>query len=187
MDNTNLYSIGHGGKTIEELVFVLHKFGIKYLIDVRSVPYSKFYPHFNREVLKSTIESTGDIKYLYMGDVIGGLPKDDSFKTNGKMDYSKMQRDSTFQQGVARLVHANELGIPVCVMCSESDPSHCHRSKLIGVCLKEKGVVMMHIVKNHSEDYVLKSQTEVINEVLGGKNQMDLFGEITTFSSVKTH
>lgn len=125
-----------------------------------------------------------------MGNVLGGLPKDDSLKTNGKMDYSKMKAVPEFIKGISRLVHANELKIPICVMCSESEPSHCHRSKLIGESLKERGVIMQHIVKNKLKNqtghYVIKSQNYVMNEI-NPNGSIDLFGNETILTSVKTY
>ena len=64
MNQTSIYSIGHGNKTIDEFVSVLQLYSIKYLIDVRSVPYSKFHTDFNQEALKRAIEATGNIGYL---------------------------------------------------------------------------------------------------------------------------
>ncbi|MBP5423843.1 MAG: DUF488 family protein, partial [Paludibacteraceae bacterium] len=48
---STLYSIGHGNKTIEEFEEELRSFGIQYLIDVRTTPYSKWNPSFNQEGL----------------------------------------------------------------------------------------------------------------------------------------
>ena len=121
-----------------------------------------------------------------MGDVLGGLPKDESLKTNGKMDYSKMKEVPEFKNGISRLLCANEKQIRVCVMCSESDPSHCHRSKLIGEALREKVVNMQHIVKNKNNVYVTKPQNYVINEANpNGPN--DIFGDKIPLTSVKEH
>ena len=73
MKKSCIYSIGHGNKTVEELIRQLKLFDIHYLIDVRSVPYSKYNPQFNKEQLKAVINNSSDIIYGYMGDVIGGL------------------------------------------------------------------------------------------------------------------
>ena len=45
---STLYSIGHGNKTIEEFEEELRSFGIQYLIDVRTKPYSEWNPSFNQ-------------------------------------------------------------------------------------------------------------------------------------------
>ena len=99
MGKSFLYSIGHSNKTIEELISELRLYDIQYLIDVRSMPYSKYYPHFNKEPLKIAINETGDIKYGYMGDVIGGLPEDKECYTEGKVDYGKIRKMPFFIEG----------------------------------------------------------------------------------------
>ena len=84
-----IYTIGHGNKSFEEFLLELNSLGIKYLIDIRSKPYSKWSTHFNQESLKALLQRNG-ITYVYMGDVLGGLPGDPTCYTNGKVDYSKM-------------------------------------------------------------------------------------------------
>ena len=187
MSESFLYSIGHSNKTIEELVSELRLYGIQYLVDVRSMPYSKYHPHFNKEPLKLAINQTGDIKYGYMGDVIGGLPQDEGCYTDGKVDYGKIKQMSFFIEGIERLVKANEQGYKTCVMCSEGDPSMCHRSKLIGEALREKGIIVQHICHDHNNMPIIKTQIDVMNEVNKGVNVVDLFGEIGNLTSRKTY
>lgn len=187
MSESFLYSIGHSNKTIEELVGELRLYGIQYLIDVRSMPYSKFHPQFNREPLRLAINQTGDIKYGYMGDVIGGLPQDDRCYTNGKVDYGKIRKMPFFIEGLERLVKANEQGFKTCVMCSEGDPSMCHRTKLIGEALREKGIIIHHICHDHTGKPIIKSQIDVINEVNKGAGIINLFGETENLTSRKTY
>ena len=144
---TTLYSIGHGHKTPEEFIKELQSFGIQYLIDVRSNPWSKWAPQFNQDSIANILKEH-NIKYIYMGDTIGGKPADEScYDKEGYFDYEKMAAVPQFQQGLQRLVKANEEGYKVAVMCSETDPSQCHRSKLIGRELYVKsGIDMQHIV-----------------------------------------
>lgn len=187
MGESFLYSIGHSNKTIDELVSELRLYGIQYLVDVRSMPYSKFYPQFNRELLKQTINQTGDIKYGYMGDVIGGLPQDEECYTDGKVDYRKIKQKLFFVEGIERLVKANEQGYKTCVMCSEGNPSMCHRSKLIGEAMREKGIIMQHICHDSHGRPILKSQIDVINEVNKGTSIVNLFGETVNLTSRKIY
>ena len=132
LGKSTLYSIGHGHKTMEEFIAELQEFGIKYLIDVRSSPYSKWAPHFNQGIIENWLHQN-NVRYVYMGDVIGGRPIDDSYyDDNGYFDYKKMAEAPQFKEGLKRLITANNKGILIAIMCSESDPSQCHRSKLIG-------------------------------------------------------
>lgn len=187
MNSNFLYSIGHGNKSIDELIHELRLYNIQYLVDVRSTPYSKFNPQFNREQLQIAINNTSNIVYGYMGDVIGGLPKNPKCYTNGKVDYGKIRLMPFFNGGIDRLVNANEHGFATCVMCSEGDPKMCHRSKLIGEALRERGIIMYHICQGHNGNTILKSQIDVIQEANKGNSILNLFGETQNFTSRNTY
>ncbi|MCR5574887.1 MAG: DUF488 domain-containing protein [Bacteroidaceae bacterium] len=178
-----LFSIGHGNKSIDEFIHELRLFGIQYLIDVRSVPYSKFYPHFNQDQLNAAINATGDIHYGYMGDSIGGRPQDESCYTKeGQVDYAKIRTKPFFIAGIDRLEKANSLHFMTCIMCSEGEPKMCHRSKLIGEALRDRGICLQHICHDHNGKPVIKTQVDIINEVNKGLS-LDLFGDVQTFTS----
>lgn len=189
MNNSCLYSIGHSNKSVDELIRELRLFGIQYLIDVRSMPYSKYHPQFNRELLRTAITNSGII-YGYMGDIIGGLPnrtEHDDCYTNDKVDYGKIKNKTFFIKGIERLVKANMQHNITCLMCSEGDPHMCHRSKLIGEALRERGIILQHICQNNNGKIILKSQIDIINEVTNGNNVFDLFGSSHNFTSRHTY
>lgn len=178
---STLYSIGHGNKSFEEFEEELRSFGIQYLIDVRSKPFSKWNPTFNQDMIKLLLQRNGFV-YVYMGDTIGGMPSDISCYTDGHIDYAKMREKPVFQEGLARLLTAAEKELKVAVMCSESEPEKCHRSKLIGQELLKHGISMNHIVgvgKSLSQETVMAILTK-------GAGTMTLFGE-ETFVSRKSY
>ena len=144
---TTLYSIGHGQKPLDEFCEELISFGIQYVIDVRSSPFSKWAPQYNQKEINLYLRSNG-IVYAYMGNTIGGRPINEfCYDEEGHFDYQKMAQEPSFKEGLLRLVNANERQFNVAVMCSESDPSQCHRSKLIGRELYENyHINMKHIV-----------------------------------------
>ena len=72
-----IFSIGHGTRPINELLDLLKKYDIAWLADVRTIPYSKFNPQYNRESLHHSLKNA-DIHYVYLGDSLGGLPMDPS-------------------------------------------------------------------------------------------------------------
>ena len=169
-----IFSIGHGNKTIDEFISELRSFDIDFLIDIRSSPYSKFSTHFSQQPLKILVERK-NIKYVYMGKELGGLPTHDPtcFARDGKVDYDKLKEKDFFREGLQRLLKANSQGIKVCIMCSESDPKMCHRSKLIGEELKDYGVTLQHIIGVSK----VKTQNQVISELTKGFGLVNLFGE----------
>ena len=163
---TTLYSIGHGQKELDEFYDELRSFGIQYLIDVRSSPFSKWAPQFNQRELAYYMRSL-NIVYAYMGNTIGGRPINEfCYDAEGHFDYEKMAQEPTFKEGLLRLVSANDKRFNVAVMCSESDPSLCHRSKLIGRELYENyHINMKHIVS--VGEFI--DETHVIMELTKGQ------------------
>lgn len=187
MEKPSIYSIGHGNKSIETLIDELRHFGIDYLIDIRSKPYSKYSPHFNQNSLKfSLLEKK--ITYVFMGDILGGLPDDQTCYTNGYVDYVKLKEKDFFKTGLQRLITANDKKIKVVIMCSESKPEECHRTKLIGEELRKKGINLKHITrtKNKLKQLLIKSQSEVMLEV-APNGTINLFGEEMSFGSRKKY
>lgn len=174
---STLYSIGHGNKTFEEFDKELRSFDIQYLIDVRTKPFSKWNPTFNQDMLKCLVQRYG-YTYVYMGDSIGGMPSDSSCYTEGHIDYAKVAEKDFFQKGLARLLVAAEKELRVAIMCSESEPEKCHRSKLIGQELMKYGISLNHIIG--VDKY--QSQETVITILTKGLGTMTLFGEETFLS-----
>lgn len=183
MIESTIYSIGHGNKKIEDFIDELKSFRIDFLLDIRSKPYSKWNPEFNQTQLKIEIEKHG-ITYVFVGDILGGLPEDRScYNHDGKVVYDLIKEKDFFKEGLERLTTANSKRINLAIMCSESKPEECHRSKLIGQELLKKGISLKHIVSNKK----IKSQQTVMNELNKGKNTTNLFGEDIDFTSRKSY
>lgn len=183
MTKKPLYTIGHGNRKSEDFLALLKEFGIEYLIDVRSQPYSKFNPQYNQNDLKFLLERNG-IKYVFMGDNIGGRPKDTScYDSEGKVDYEVVKTKDFFINGIERLKIAYNKDINVVIMCSESKPCECHRSKLIGKVLNTDNIILKHIDENGK----VKDQATVINELNKGLSAIDLFGNPINVTSRKAY
>lgn len=183
MKETTIYSIGHGNKKIEDFLEELKSFEIQFLLDIRSKPFSKWNPQFNQNELKFKLEEK-EIKYVWVGDTLGGLPKDRScYDYNGKVVYDIIKEKDFFKEGLKRLTTANEKEIRIAIMCSESKPEECHRSKLIGQELLKKKISLKHIIS----DKLVKSQEMVMAELTKGKGAVDLFGNEIDFTSRKSY
>jgi uncharacterized protein (DUF488 family) len=174
-----IFTIGYGARTVDELVRALKANSIEYLIDVRTAPYSKFKPEFSKELLQHHLERAG-VRYLFMGDLLGGQPKDPACHTDGKVDYDKVRAQPFFQTGIERLKKAFEQQRRVALMCSEGRPEQCHRSKLIGEALAAAAIPVCHI----DAEGQLLTQEQVIERLT--KGQMDLFGQ-SSFTSRKRY
>ncbi|MBV8758837.1 MAG: DUF488 domain-containing protein [Deltaproteobacteria bacterium] len=174
-----VFSIGHGGRSLDAVVTQLNKLEVPFLIDVRSSPFSRFQPEFSRDPLRAQLQSQ-HIKYVFMGDLLGGRPSDrDCYDKDGRVDYQKCRTKDFFIRGIERLRTAYAKGMRVCLLCSEGKPWECHRSKLIGWVLQDQGIVVEHVLPTGD----LRTQSEVIEQLTAG--QGDLFG--ARFSSRKVY
>lgn len=183
MTDSTIYSIGHGNKKIDDFVNELKSFNIFFLLDIRSKPYSKWSPHFNQNQLEFELKKH-KIKYVFVGDSLGGLPEDRScYDYNGKVVYDFIKDKDFFKEGLKRLTTANEKQINIAIMCSESNPSECHRSKLIGQELLKQDISIKHIIT----EFKFKSQELVMAELTNGNGLVDLFGNVTEFTSRKAY
>jgi uncharacterized protein (DUF488 family) len=170
-----LYTIGHGSRKIDDFLSLLKGFDIEYLVDVRSQPFSRFHPQFNQKNLQRILPLHG-IQYIFMGDSLGGRPKDTScYDEYGKVDYRAIRTKDFFKRGIERLKVACEKGLKVAVMCSERNPCDCHRTRLIGEVVCNEGFLLKHI----DEKGELKEHVTVISEINKGKAQSDLFSNYT--------
>jgi uncharacterized protein (DUF488 family) len=173
METKPLYTIGHGTRKIEDFTTLLLQHGIEYLLDVRSKPYSRFNPQYRQQALKASLEEKG-IQYVFMGDTLGGRPQDPScYDKEGNINYDILKTKEYFLQGIERLKIASAKEVKAALMCSESNPCHCHRSKLIGKALSAEKIQLLHI----DEKGQLKDQQTVMREINKGFPENDLFGE----------
>ena len=139
-----LYTIGHSSHAPEHLVQLLKQNSIEVLVDTRSAPYSRYSPQFDRESLRDTVTTAG-MKYLFLGDVVGGRPKDENhYDDRGRVLYARVGKGKEFLEGIVRLERGAE-DFQVALLCSEEDPAHCHRRLLIGRVLVERGAELLHI------------------------------------------
>ena len=151
-----LHTIGHSNLSMPELLKALSDHGVFCVVDVRSSPRSYRFPHFDRPELAAALERAG-ISYRYMGDTLGGKPAigDDSRGwKQGKVDphiVSSLSRSERWAEGMRTLnVLLKEWRRETqsgCLLCSEADPSKCHRS-LIALELQQNlsDLTLDHIV-----------------------------------------
>ncbi|HEY8497604.1 MAG TPA: DUF488 domain-containing protein [Limnochordales bacterium] len=170
---TAVYTIGYGQRRGPEVIDLLRRHGIQYLVDVRTAPYSRFRPEFSRQALEQALPPAG-LRYVFMGDLLGGRPSDPSCYRDGKVDYTVLSRTPAYQQGIKRLKNAWVQGLRVCLLCSEERPEECHRSKLIGQSLVEHGIPVRHI----DADGSVVDHEAVMRRLTGG--QQCLFGMVLT-------
>ena len=144
----SIWTIGHSTRSLEEFVEALKSFAVALLIDLRSFPGSRRYPHFNRENLKHSLKAAG-IDYLHMPELGGrrrARPDSENlvWRNESFRGYADYMETDHFQQGINRLLQLAQ-DQRVAIMCSEAVWWRCHRS-LISDYLKAGGREVWHIM-----------------------------------------
>jgi uncharacterized protein (DUF488 family) len=136
-----IFTVGHSTRSAEELTDLLKSHGVRAIADVRLIPKSRRYPHFNTEQLAQWLPRAG-IAYLPMKD-LGGLrhPRKDSvnlaWRNESFRGYADYMETEKFQAALENLMQAARHQ-PTAIMCAEAVPWRCHRS-LISDALLVRG------------------------------------------------
>nr|MDO8108687.1 DUF488 domain-containing protein [Candidatus Sigynarchaeota archaeon] len=139
-------TVGHSIFSVTEFIIIIQKHGINAIIDVRSMPYSRYCPQFNREPLKQELAKC-QVAYHFLGDYLGARYTDPKVLfPDGKVDFKKVRLLPKFQEGIAKVIEIIKQGSNVALMCTEKDPFDCHRFVLISPALVKKGVIVEHII-----------------------------------------
>ena len=143
-----IFTIGHSTHSLEEFIALLQQHGITALADVRSAPFSRFNPQFNKDALEQEMKSH-DIKYVFLGRELGARREDPSCYKNGQVQYERLKNATLFLEGIDRVIQGAEKH-NIALMCAEKEPSDCHRTFFVARALKERGVSVSHILDDGS-------------------------------------
>jgi uncharacterized protein (DUF488 family) len=167
----NILTIGHSTYALEHFLALLQNASVTAIADVRTLPFSRHFPHFNHDVLRDKLREYG-ISYVFLGAGLGGRPKNRKFYTRGVADYEKMAKSGEFQEGLIRVIEGAK-HYKIALMCSEHDPLDCHRCLLAGRALSERNLPVGHILTNG--DILSHAHIEERLLELSGRNTNDLF------------
>jgi uncharacterized protein (DUF488 family) len=143
-DAPRLFTIGHSNQALEDFLDLLQQQGIEVVADVRTVPRSRYVPHFNAKPLAAALARRA-IDYLSLGLELGGRPESDEFyDEQGHVLYGRLAVSPAFQEGIDRVL-GEAASYRIALLCSEENPSRCHRHLLIGRVLRERGIAVSHI------------------------------------------
>jgi len=156
MTDKMIFTIGHSTHPLDRFISLLQRHGITAVADVRSVPYSRINPQFNRETLQTALNSEG-IAYVFLGKELGARSNDPTCYINGKVRYERLAETDLFRSGIARLQQGMS-AYQLALMCAEKDPLACHRTILVARYLHQLGIQVKHIL----EDGRLENHEEVI-------------------------
>jgi uncharacterized protein (DUF488 family) len=178
--DTALLTLGYGKRSIHQVIDLLEEHRVRFLADVRSIPYSRYHPDFSHDALERRLGARG-ISYLFLGEELGGRPKDPAcYDEHGHVVYEACMQRSAFRDGIERLKTAWQRGHRVALLCSEARPENCHRSKLIGVALSREGIEPTHL----DEDGTELTQQDVMARLSDG--QLGLFDELPSSKAARS-
>lgn len=142
-----IFTVGHATRSLEEFVQLLRAYGIRRVVDVRTIPRSRHNPQFNRDTLSRALHGRR-LHYRHMKE-LGGLRhgRKDSPNTGWRNEsfrgYADYMQTPDFEQALEELI-ALAATEPTVIMCAESVPWRCHRS-LIADALLVRGVTVRHL------------------------------------------
>jgi uncharacterized protein (DUF488 family) len=166
-----VWTVGHSTHSWERFVALLRNAGITAVADVRSSPYSRFSPQFNRDQMRDELGREG-VSYVFLGKELGGRPASRRFYCEGVADYEKMAHTEDFKKGLERVIEGAKK-YKIALMCSEQEPLDCHRCLLVGRAFVECGVGVTHI----QDDGTVATQEQIETRLLelSGLSADDLF------------
>lgn len=158
--SNELYTIGHSNHSIEKFVKLLKLHNIDVVCDVRSSPYSRHNPQFNREALRQSLKEA-NILYVFLGKELGARSDDPACYVDGKVQYKRLAQTDLFQQGLSRLRTGMD-SYRVALMCAEKDPLTCHRTILVCHQLKSDGIDVKHILWDGKLEHNIQAEERLM-------------------------
>jgi uncharacterized protein (DUF488 family) len=139
-----VFTIGHSTHPQERFMALLRQHEITALCDVRSMPYSRMNPQFNRDELERVLPEQ-DIAYRFLGKELGARSDDPHCYESGKVQYGRVAQTDLFKHGLRRVRRGMRDGFRIALMCSEKEPLECHRTILVARYLAAVGIPVAHI------------------------------------------
>lgn len=176
-----LFTIGHSNHPLEYFVELILAHRLSVIADVRSSPYSKYSPHFAKDVLEIALRNA-NINYIFLGRELGAQRSEHGCYVDGQAKYDSIANLLAFRRGLEKVLQEVERH-RIAVMCSESDPIVCHRAILVCRELKKicPDLKITHILGDGTEELQATLEKRLIKL---HKLQPELFGELTSTSGL---
>jgi uncharacterized protein (DUF488 family) len=143
MNAAEVFTIGHSNHSFEKLSELLRQHEIAALADVRSAPYGRSNPDFNREFLKTKLGERG-VAYVFLGRELGARPEGAQFYQQGRVQYRVLAQSPLFRAGLDRVLKGAQTQ-RLALLCAEKEPLECHRTLLVARELVALGASVVHI------------------------------------------
>ena len=178
---SHLFTVGHSNHDFEKFINLLTKHSIEVIVDVRSSPYSRYLPHYNRDELKTRLKEYG-IKYLYLGEELGARRAESECYSGDTAKYKLIAKTKLFLDGLQRIEKGLETH-RISLMCSEKDPLTCHRTILVGRTLISRGLPeLSHILEDGSIETHDAAVSRLLHEY--DRDTLSLFGQAQDIDEV---
>jgi len=164
-----IYTIGHSTRSADEFVEICRAHGIQAIADVRLIPKSRRYPHFNDEQMTVWLPKAG-IRYVPFKQLGGRRrARKDSINLGWRNEsfrgYADFMQTEAFAHGVNKLT-ALAADQPTATMCAEAVPWRCHRS-LISDALLVRGWRVMDVTsEGKATPHKLTPFAKVVGETI---------------------
>ena len=177
-ETNRVFTIGHSVSPIEEFMDLIKAFGINCIVDVRSIPYSKYAPQYNKDSLKEYL-SRNQVRYLSMGKEFGARRDEkELYAREGYLDFNKVRLSKSFLQGVERIMQGLAKGFVIALMCTEKVPVDCHRTIMVAKGLHDKGIEVAHI----THDKKILEQQDIdrilLDKYFPERHQISIFDDL---------
>lgn len=160
-----VWTIGHSTRTSDDFIQMLSAHSIKALVDVRSFPSSRRFPHFNQPELTERLRTSG-ITY-YHNAQLGGRrrpspnSKNTAWQNASFRAYADHMDSADFALGIEAL-RGVATESSTAIMCAEALWWRCHRG-LISDFLKAEGTQVLHILDvNKVEEHPYTSAARIV-------------------------
>jgi uncharacterized protein (DUF488 family) len=171
-----LFTIGHSNHGMFDFLRLLRSHGVNALVDVRSHPYSRLHPQFNRKVLAADLRKA-KIAYVFLGQELGARRVETACYVDGRADYGSIAKLPIFQEGLQR-VREGIRQYRIALMCAERDPIDCHRVILVCRHLRKEGITLKHIREDGSLETHADLETRLVDRL---EIEPDLFNGTRDF------
>ena len=147
-----IYTIGHSTNPIDEFIKILQAHEIELVVDVRTIPRSRYNPQFNQAELEQDLQHH-NIGYTRLKE-LGGLRHttnasiNTGWRNSTFRGYADYMQTEDFRAGIEQLIRLAQAKRTV-IMCAEAVPWRCHRS-LIGDALVVRGIHVEDIMNEKS-------------------------------------
>lgn len=157
-----IYALGHSNYSFEKFITIIKEYNLNCVVDIRSIPYSKYNVQYNKEDFSKRLKELG-YTYIYMADQFG-VKRDDksSYNSEGYADFDKVRLEKSFRRGIERLKDGCKKGYRIVMLGAVQEPIRCPRAILVGRELEKEGFDVRYIV--HEGGTI--SQRDIENQML---------------------